>query len=266
MTVAVACNLSDGVILGVDSAVSVPVPGGVGKVYEHAEKLFQLGEQPIGVATYGLGVLGNRSIGSYLREFEVRDPHSVVSKPGKVADLVEAMRAFFMSYYGEHIPVTDQGAVLGLVVAGYSFGDYLSEVWHIQIPQHGEPGGAELSREQGNFGLHWWGAYGPIQRYALGYDDNLKEDHKSYFQELLGRGFTPEESHELDDIFARYGYEIYSGAMPMREGIEYIRWLVELVVNHYRFIEEQPMIVGGAVNVGLVTYTEEKFRILGPTV
>src|SRR5206468_6888121 len=42
MSVAIACNLSDGVVLAVDSAVTVPDPagGGVAKVYENAQKLF----------------------------------------------------------------------------------------------------------------------------------------------------------------------------------------------------------------------------------
>jgi hypothetical protein len=48
VSVAIACNLSDGVVLAVDSAVTVPDPTGAGvaKVYENAQKLFQLGESP----------------------------------------------------------------------------------------------------------------------------------------------------------------------------------------------------------------------------
>jgi len=79
MTVAVFCNLSEGVILGVDSAASFPGPGGVAKVYENAEKLFQLANRPIGVAVFGLGGLGTRSIGCYLRKFGLHDPGQVVA-------------------------------------------------------------------------------------------------------------------------------------------------------------------------------------------
>ena len=64
-------------ILGVDSAVTIPAigaPGSVAKVYENAEKLFQLADLPIGVAIYGLGALGTRGSAANLREFEVRDP------------------------------------------------------------------------------------------------------------------------------------------------------------------------------------------------
>lgn len=35
MTVAVSCNIADGVILGVDSAVTLNDPSGVLKVYEN---------------------------------------------------------------------------------------------------------------------------------------------------------------------------------------------------------------------------------------
>ena len=69
MTVAVACNLAEGVVLGVDSAVTMSnQQKQVIKTYEHAEKIFKLGEKPVGIATYGLGAIGNRIIGSYVRE------------------------------------------------------------------------------------------------------------------------------------------------------------------------------------------------------
>jgi hypothetical protein len=57
VTVAVSLNLSDGVILGVDSAVTIFTADGTGiaKVYEQAEKLFQLSNRPIGLAFYGAG-------------------------------------------------------------------------------------------------------------------------------------------------------------------------------------------------------------------
>src|SRR5947207_2181008 len=150
MTVAVACNLSDGVILGVDSAVTVPSPGGVAKVYENAEKLFQLGERPIGIATFGLGALGTRSLGSYLREFAIHDPGKVVSGQSAIADVVEALREFCMANYRavivplleqetgksfDDIPA-EQRPGIGLVVGGFSSNAYLSEVWEVWIPAH----------------------------------------------------------------------------------------------------------------------------------
>ena len=74
MSVAVSCNLSDGVVLAADSAVALRTAGEIVKIYEPAEKLFPLGDRPIGMAVYGLAALGNRSIGSYLREFAADNP------------------------------------------------------------------------------------------------------------------------------------------------------------------------------------------------
>ena len=54
--------------------MTLTTAGGVVKTYENAEKLFQLGDRPIGVAAFGIGALGERNIGSYIREFEMRDP------------------------------------------------------------------------------------------------------------------------------------------------------------------------------------------------
>ena len=92
MTIAVACNLAEGVVLGVDSAVTLGDSVTVLKVYENAEKLFQLGKKPIGIATFGIAAIGARGIGSYIREFELLDPNSVVSQPSTVKDVVEALR------------------------------------------------------------------------------------------------------------------------------------------------------------------------------
>lgn len=69
--------------------------GGVVKVYENAEKLFQLAEKPIGIASFGIGALGARNIGSYIREFEILDPNNVVTKPSTVKATVEELRSFF---------------------------------------------------------------------------------------------------------------------------------------------------------------------------
>lgn len=273
VTVAVSCNLSDGVILGVDSAVSVPVPNGVDKIYENADKLFQLGNLPIGVATYGLGVLGARSVGSYLREFEVRDPNGVVSGQSSMRRVVEAMRAFFMDYYRElvtpaleeqwgctveDIP-SDKRPKLGLIVGGFSFGEYLSEVWHLLIPEHRER--AEQVSVPGSFRSHWWSACEPISRYMLGYDAQLILELKDYFESLLERQLDSNEWDWIARKLESYNYRAPLGPMPMEEGVKYTRGLVELVVNPYRFTEEQP-IVGGEVKVGMVTYAGEQFRLL----
>ena len=95
VSVAVLCNLSDGLIIGVDSAVTVSDANGIRKVFEDGEKLFQLADK-IGVAAYGLGGLEGRSIGSFVHEFELANP-DIENVP--IRDVVERLRAFFMDVY-----------------------------------------------------------------------------------------------------------------------------------------------------------------------
>lgn len=276
MTVAVSCNLSDGVILGVDSAVSLPAPGGVAKIYENAEKLFQLGDKPIGIAVFGLATFGARSIGGFIREFEVADPNGVVTtNEVNVSDVVEELRSFFMGIYQNHIVPAlesdtkkkyneipkDQLPVVGFVVGGFSYGAYLSEVWEILIPHHDKPGSASQKRQKGEFGTNWFATFGPIRRYILGFESDLINELVGYFEKIQGKPYKQEEIDEINNIVRKYEYQIPYGAMPIQEGIDHVRFLVELVINHHRYVIGAP-IVGGDARLGMVTYRGEKFRIL----
>jgi len=277
MTVAVACNLAEGVVLGVDSAVTLyNDQGEVVKTYEHAVKLFQLGEKPIGVATYGIGALGDRIIGSYVREFEVEDPQQVVTKDATVKDTVEQLRLFFLKRYRDivvpeieartgkkfkDIPDNDK-LVLGLAVGGFSAGAYLSEVWEILIPFHERAHSATLWCKEGNFRPVWFALNEPIFRYEKGYDRNLVGELKEYFAQLRGAPLTGAEDTAFTNILDRYEYLIPFSGMPMKEGVAYVKFVVEMVINHHRFATGAP-VVGGNAQIGLVTYKGEKFQILG---
>lgn len=277
MTVAVSCNLADGVILGVDSAVTLahPETRGVVKVYENAEKLFQLAEKPIGLATFGLGAIGTRSVGSYIREFEVLNPNNIVTAPSSMTDTVEELRRFFLQKYNsivvptierqtkkkfEEIP-NNKKPVLGLAVGGFSHGAYLSEVWEIVIPFHQTSNSANLWRKEGDFGGNWFALNEPIFRYFKGYDRRLVKELKTFFTNMRGSNFTTEENSTLSKILAKYEYPVAFNAMPIGEGIAHVKFLVEMVINHHRFALGAP-VVGGRARVGLVTYKGEKFQIL----
>jgi hypothetical protein len=276
LTVAVSCNVSEGVILGVDSAVTISHPeGGVVKIYEHAEKLFQLAQKPIGIASFGIGALGARNIGSFIREFEILNPNKVVTQPSTIKTIVEELRSFFLQQYQKTIvPVVekqkkkkfdeipnDEKPVLGFVVGGFSHDEYLSEVWEILIPFHATPNSAKLCRDKGDFGSNWFSLFAPIQRYVKGMDRRLFEELIKYFTQIRGSDFTKDEKKKISQILAKYEYQIPFAAMPMQEGVAHVKFLVEMVVNHHRFAVGAP-VVGGEAHIGLVTYKGENFQIL----
>ncbi len=57
----------------------------------------------MGIAAFGLGAIGARSIGSYIREFELADPNNVVSQASTVENVVEELRKFFLQKYQAEI-------------------------------------------------------------------------------------------------------------------------------------------------------------------
>jgi hypothetical protein len=276
MTVAVACNLAEGVVLGVDSAVTLSnQQGEVVKTYEHATKLFQLGGKPVGIAIYGSAALGNRIVGSYVREFETKDPAHVVTVDATMREIVEQLRLFFLDQYGKivipeieartgkkykDIPMREI-PFFGFAVGGFSAKKYLSEVWEIRIPFDETPYSAKLWSGEGDFRPVWFSLNEPIVRYQLGYDRNLIAELKQYFAQLRGSPLTNTEEAAITDILNRHEYQIPFNGMPIGEGIAYVKFVVEMVINHYRFALGAP-VVGGKAQIGLVTYKGDKFQIL----
>lgn len=289
MSVVVSCNLPDGVILGADSAITLPGPpvipgqplppnvmhGGVLKVYEDADKLFALGERPIGVATYGVAVIGNRTVGNYLREFVVRDPNQVVTGQTTVQEVAEELRRFFTNLYQTIVvPAVEQFQQrpfdqvpeearpwFGFVVGGFSANAYLSEVWLVVIPLHSTPNSAQCLRAQGDFNSNWYALYDPIHRYIKGWSQALVTELIAHFEGLRGAPLTPAERQQVDTILAKHEFVIPVAAMPVPIGIEYTRFLVELVVNHHRYAIGAP-VVGGRAKIGKVTYLGGRFEIV----
>lgn len=279
MTVAVSCNISEGVILGVDSAVTVPSPeGGVVKVFENAEKLFQLGDRPIGIAIYGIAGFENRGIGSFIREFELKDPEGVIENKKSIGEVVEQLRNFFYQVYNRTVvPIIEDATktkldsipieklpVFGLVIGGFSDDSYLSEVWNVVVPLHKEKNTAIKTREQGSFGTNWFATFEPIRRYIKGYDPRLIDQLIAYTQQKSNYTFSENELQEIGQIINGFEYQIPFDAMPLEEGVAHTRFLVELAINHHRYAIGAP-IVGGKVNIGKVTYNNKGFEILKNT-
>lgn len=190
-------------------------------------------------------------------------------------EVVEALRAFFMDVYLDQVvPLVEEGLhqkfdevpleqvpALGFVVGGFSSHAYLSEVWEILVPIHNAMGQAIRHRSEGEFGTNWFATFDPIRRYILGFDPDLLNAVIAYTESLQGRPYSPDEVEHLSAIVQRHEYQIPYGAMPMKEGLDHVRFLVELVINHHRYAVGAP-IVGGKARIGMVTYRGEQFQIV----
>lgn len=199
----------------------------------------------------------------------------MVTQKATVKDTVEQLRLFFLERYRntvvpemeartgkkfKDIPDTDK-PVLGLAVGGFSADAYLSEVWEIRVPLHETAYSATLWCGEGLFRPVWFALNEPIFRYHKGYDRGLVTELRGYFARLRGSPPTSAEDTEITNILDRYEYPIPFNAMPMEEGVAYVKFVVEMVINHHRFATGAP-VVGGKAQIGLVTYKGEKFQIL----
>jgi hypothetical protein len=265
MSVAILCNLSDGVILGVDSALTVSDTQQISKVFENSEKLFQLGSK-IGVATFGIAGFEGRSIGNFVRQFEREHPDLVNQPIGEVA---EQMRAFFLEVYSRVaeanygvplIEITEPLNSVGFVIAGYSPGEFFSEAWTVKIPEMIEPGSATCVYGPGAFGLAWFAAADPIERYLNGVPMEFIWNICEHIQTLLERPLT---NQEVADIVAKrepFRYRAMTDSMPFQTGVSYVRFLVDFVIGHHKYSAGHP-IVGGKAKIGVISYQQSNFAI-----
>lgn len=146
----------------------------------------------------------------------------------------------------------------------------MPELWHLFVPYYQNANSAQLRVGRGQPGVTWYSMYEPIVRYINGYDQNIVADLKAYVEGpgLLGRPLAPDELVEIEEILQKYQYTVSFGSIPIEQGVEYVRFLVELAIKHYHFssgFAHEPWtekIVGGRVGLGVVTYKGEGFRIL----
>jgi len=272
VSICVALNLSDGVVIAADSATTMTdMSGAITKVFLDSDKLFQLGNLRIGIATYGVAALEGRTIGSFIREF-VLDPANKDIGTLEIGLIVERLRAFFLQHYRafaeklyeqpfDEIPANKKGK-LGLVVGGFSSGAFQSELWEVVVPDNVTENSSKCVFKKGTIGLSWFASAVPINRYLKGFDWKLVNQFEQFCKKLVGgRDLTADELQEVLTLLRENEYLIKVDGMPVQCGIECARFLVEFVLGHYRFAETHP-IVGGKAKIGVVAYDHNAFRIL----
>lgn len=284
MTIAVCCTLADGVVLGTDSAITVTgqvktpqgvLPGGVLKVYNDAEKVFGFHVDvqkdlrlPVGLVTYGLATLGNRTIESFVREFEL-DHKPADLKKLKMEELCTELHGFFRKRYVELLgkaiaaqgrkleDVPPEQRALGFFVGGFSPDEPLPEAWEVNVHLDDKATRVNRIREPGNFGSNWGGQFGGVHRFHKGYDQQAID---ALLNALVAeyKMVDPENAAQLARIsaivtsaLAPFEYQVPFAAMPLQEGIDYTAFLLDMMILQHRFVFGAPT-CGGNVRIAVV--------------
>lgn len=295
MSIAVCCTLADGVVLGTDSAITIrgtragETQPRVLKVYNEADKLFGIHSDarsadrlPIGVVTFGLATLGNRTLQSFFREFELENDPAKLKKLS-MKELAGKIHTFFRQRYTDYfrpalaakgqkiedMPVEARPA-LSMFLGGFSPGEPLPEAFQINV--QGDEAPVQI-RKSGDFGSNWGGQYDGVKRFHKGFDDRVMDAALQAAFQHAGVDTSKLDPNQLtaavDAAVGHFEYQVPFAAMPLQEGIDYVRFLLEIAILQHRFVIGAPT-CGGNVRLavvrkyeGLEWVTPLKFTVRG---
>jgi hypothetical protein len=256
VTVVVAVNAVDSIVLASDSTTTQALPGlGPINTWNSANKIFNLRKTwPIGAITWGRASLDGRSIATLAKELRCRfsgdrPDHAdwtLDRDKYSIADVAERVKSFFRD---EHYLNEPQAAeVLGLAVAGYSSGSDQAEMFIIEMNM-ADCRGPEAPVPAGQPYLTWRGQPEAISRLANGFSSKLGEA-------LVQLGVAQQDVPAyVDQIKAKTALPLVHAGMPIGEAIDLADFLVEATIKFVRFAPGHQS-VGGPVEIAAMTRHE----------
>lgn len=282
MTIAISIKVGEGLVYACDSTSSFfdtpsGAPSTLVQSFHHARKLIQLEDYPIGLMTFGLGSIGARNLESLVAEFERRLiplKHLPDHETYTVEAIANNLRDFIVEKYDGQFPPPDpplEGVpappdprpMMGIVVGGYSKGEFFADEFLIAFP------GGQVTRTREHtgtdVGIRWWGVIEPISRLVLGVDSGVE---RWFVDKGLESAEAAANAAELRD---RFRWNIVFDGMPLQDAIDLGVYLANVTIGHSRFVVGPP-VCGGHVDVATITYRDfswvrqKKYTVKGDSV
>ncbi|MET4636586.1 hypothetical protein [Kaistia defluvii] len=154
LTIAIALQVHDGVVLASDSALTLSDPSKATdntlNVYNNGNKIFNLRKGlPIGAVFYGAGSIGNSSTSPLIKDLRkiFTDGDSGGAHKGwkldptkyTIEQICSRAQTFIFDENFAKLGITTPGTQFGMIIAGYSAGAQLSETWSFVIENGQSP-------------------------------------------------------------------------------------------------------------------------------
>lgn len=282
VTIAVSVKVGEGLVMAADSMSSYFDNGVLAQSYNHARKLLQLSEYPIGILTYGLGDVSGRNLESLLAEFEQTISTYAEAGSYTVREIAEQLHGFIRGKYdaafpppsvlpltveplsgdgqpgtvpshrepveeGQPATALDLRPPLGVVIGGYSRREFFPDEFEFLLPS-GVPSEIWPDPEDGRqqYGVRWWGQTRPIERLYLGCDT-------AAIDWFVDNGVAATDAVQYyTQLRDRLMWPIIYQGMPIQDAIDLAVYLVNVTIGHSRFAVGPP-VCGGHIDVATVT-------------
>lgn len=275
MTIAACFLTPGGVVLGADSTQTINVSDHSGRptphYYEHAQKVFEIGEgSTLGAVTWGLGGFVDLS---YRRLFADLSDELVATPPADVADVAARFSAMLWPLYSVRIKPTrdridhleaqqsrtaeEQAELLALInnsIAGFCVAGRAGasrDVRAFQLMFEAKHDQAPAATELQGDRQHFWGAPLLINRLVYGADERFL----MAVQQSNQWSGTPQD---LKDLIEPFVLRHAGGFLPLREAIDYVHSCITLTCKGIKF-SHLPPFCGGAAEIATIT-TDRRFR------
>ena len=254
MTICVSVRIPEGLVLAADSMVSlegeVDTPQGkqrgVFQTFEFANKVTQFKDYPIGLMSWGIASISDRSIQSLIMEFEhdylpLEKNESYTVK--KIADdLLKELKRKYESKY----PTGGQQPLMGLYIGGYSARQFFSDQYECEFPRSNDWKIVRENKSDGSpsFGGNWFGQGDPLRRLVKGYSSGaLAELVKRGADKAIVQKWVDDSVPELPLIF---------DGMPIQDAVDFADYAVQVTIGCFRFAGGPPL-CGGNIDIAVIT-------------
>jgi len=254
MTVCVSVKVGEGLVLAADSVVTmlgeIDTPDGpqqqVMQTFEYANKVTRLKDYPIGVMTWGAASVGDRSIQSLIMEFEYGAKSCDANVGYTVLGMAQELGSFLRPVYDAAFPDPAPRPGLGLLVGGYSSGEFFADEYKLDLPLDSDWQEVRVDQPNGRpaFGADWFGQTGPLVRLVRGFDPGA-------FGELVKRGVDQAvlEKWVNDGVSA---WPIIFDGMPLQDAVDFAQYAAQVTLGWFRF-GLGPAICGGDIDIAVIT-------------
>ena len=244
--------------MAADSAVTlhgqIQTPSGVADTvvqqFNFANKVTRFKDYPIGLMSWGLASISDRSIQSLIMEFEhTYQSAKGLAEPFTVNGIADDLLAFMKDRYETAYTDPNSRPVLGMLVGGYSKNEFFADAYTCELSSANAAWTQTRPKKtdgRPSFGANWFGQTQPLQRLIKGHDPRG-------LSELVARGADAAIIQKWVDDNASEFPLVFDG-MPLQDAIDFANYAIQVVIGAFRF-GIGPQLCGGAVDIAVITPT-----------